>query len=168
VGDTASALFLCPLCITFQIYIQGCIQKLPNCVDNEIYAYKNKHSLKNNTEGYSSKSQNRDTTAPSGRELYLYSSRSWRPVRKLLNTPSSIWAKSYKINLHLEIMQDCYLGYIKVCQYILKLEFISFRSLCRFTFESTTKYFQRFSENWFHEATCQLPYNLENMIAFVD
>jgi hypothetical protein len=44
-------------------------------VDNEIYAYKNKHSLRSNTKGYGVKthytdSQNSDTTAPSGRELY--------------------------------------------------------------------------------------------------
>jgi hypothetical protein len=42
---------------------------------NEIYAYNNKHSLRSNTKGYGGKthqtdSQNSDTTAPSGRELY--------------------------------------------------------------------------------------------------
>jgi hypothetical protein len=40
-----------------------------------MYAYKNKHSLRSNTKGYSGKthytdSQSSDTTAPSGRELY--------------------------------------------------------------------------------------------------
>jgi hypothetical protein len=30
----------------------GCIQKFPERVDNEIYAYNNKHSLRNNTKGY--------------------------------------------------------------------------------------------------------------------
>jgi hypothetical protein len=42
---------------------------------NEIYAYNNKHSLRSNTKSYGGKShqtdsQNSDTTAPSGRELY--------------------------------------------------------------------------------------------------
>jgi hypothetical protein len=41
----------------------------------EIYAYNNKHSLRSNTKGYGGKthctdSQNSDTTASSGRELY--------------------------------------------------------------------------------------------------
>jgi hypothetical protein len=49
--------------------------KFPNGVDNEIYAYNNKHSLRSNTKGYGSKthqtdSQNSNTTAPSRRELY--------------------------------------------------------------------------------------------------
>jgi hypothetical protein len=40
-----------------------------------MYAYNNKHSLRNNTKGYGGKShktdsQNSDITAPSGRELY--------------------------------------------------------------------------------------------------
>jgi hypothetical protein len=35
--------------------IRGCIQKLPDWVDNEIYAYNNKHSLRSNTKGYSGK-----------------------------------------------------------------------------------------------------------------
>jgi hypothetical protein len=53
----------------------GCIQKFPDWVDNEIYAYNNKHSLRNNIKGYGSKthkmdSQNCATTAPFGRELY--------------------------------------------------------------------------------------------------
>jgi hypothetical protein len=55
-----------------------------DCVDNEIYAYNNnnnnnnnnnKHSLRSNIKGYGGKthytnSQNSDTTAISGRELY--------------------------------------------------------------------------------------------------
>jgi hypothetical protein len=50
-------------------------QKFPDWVDNEIYAYNNKHSLRSNTKGYGGKthwtdSQNSDTTAPDGRELY--------------------------------------------------------------------------------------------------
>jgi hypothetical protein len=49
------------------------IQKFPDWVDNEIN--NNKYSLRNNTKGYGSKthwtdSQNSNTTAPSGRELY--------------------------------------------------------------------------------------------------
>jgi hypothetical protein len=52
---------------------RGCIQKFPDRVDNEINS--NKHSLRSNTKGYGGKthltdSQNSDTTAPSGRELY--------------------------------------------------------------------------------------------------
>jgi hypothetical protein len=42
---------------------------------NKIYAYNNKHSLRSNAKGYGGKthgtgSQNSDTTAPGGRELY--------------------------------------------------------------------------------------------------
>jgi hypothetical protein len=53
--------------------LRGCIQKFPDLVDNEIN--NGKHSLRSNTKGYGGKthetdSENRDTTAPSGRELY--------------------------------------------------------------------------------------------------
>jgi hypothetical protein len=53
--------------------------------------YIQKFPLRNNTKGYGGKthksdSQNSDTTVPSGRELYHFSSRSKRPVRKLLDT----------------------------------------------------------------------------------
>jgi hypothetical protein len=52
-----------------------CIQKFPDWVDNEIYAYNDKLSLRSNIKGYDGQthlidSQNSDTTAPSGRELY--------------------------------------------------------------------------------------------------
>jgi hypothetical protein len=55
--------------------IRGCIQKIPDWVDKKIYAYNNKHSLRSNTKCYGGKthktdSQNSDTTALSGRELY--------------------------------------------------------------------------------------------------
>jgi hypothetical protein len=55
--------------------IRGCIQKFPDRVVNEIYAYNNKRTLRSNIKGYGGKthytvSQNSDTTAPSGRELY--------------------------------------------------------------------------------------------------
>jgi hypothetical protein len=33
----------------------GRIQKFPDWVDNEIYAYNNKHSLRSNTKGYGDK-----------------------------------------------------------------------------------------------------------------
>jgi hypothetical protein len=51
------------------------IQKFPDWVDNEINNNNNKHSLRSNTKGYGGKthytnSQNSNTTAPSGRELY--------------------------------------------------------------------------------------------------
>jgi hypothetical protein len=49
--------------------IRGCIQKSPERVDNEINN-NNKHSLRSNTKDYGSKTQNSDTNAPSGRELY--------------------------------------------------------------------------------------------------
>jgi hypothetical protein len=36
-------------------FLRGCIEKFPDWVDNEIYAYKNKHPLKSNTKGYGGK-----------------------------------------------------------------------------------------------------------------
>jgi hypothetical protein len=57
-------------------YIRECIQKFPDWVDNEINnKNNNKLSLRSNTKGYGGKthytdSQNGDTTAPSGKELY--------------------------------------------------------------------------------------------------
>jgi hypothetical protein len=58
-----------------RIEVRGCIQKFPDWIDNEINNNNNKHSLRSNTKGYGCKthktdSQNRDTTARSGRELY--------------------------------------------------------------------------------------------------
>jgi hypothetical protein len=55
-------------------YVQGRIQKFPDWVHNEIYAYNNKYSFRSNTKGHGGKnhqtdSQNSDTSAPSGREL---------------------------------------------------------------------------------------------------
>jgi len=35
--------------------IRECIQKFPDWADNEIYAYKNEHSLRSNTKGYGGK-----------------------------------------------------------------------------------------------------------------
>jgi hypothetical protein len=35
--------------------IRGCIQKFPDWVCNEMYAYKNKHSLRCNIKGYGGK-----------------------------------------------------------------------------------------------------------------
>jgi hypothetical protein len=57
--------------------VRGCIEKFPDWVDNEMYAYNNKHLLISNTSGYCDKthysvSQNSDATAPSGRELYQF------------------------------------------------------------------------------------------------
>jgi len=73
----------CSSCsVTGQLNGQGCdalnirgrIQKFPDWVDTEINN-NNKHSLRSNKKGYGDKthktdSQNNDTTAPSGRELY--------------------------------------------------------------------------------------------------
>jgi hypothetical protein len=51
--------------------MRGCNQKFPDWLDNEIYAYNNKHSLRSNTKGYGGNdSPNNDTTSPRGRELY--------------------------------------------------------------------------------------------------
>jgi hypothetical protein len=59
----------------FWLNIRGCIQKFPDWVNNEIYAYLWYYLLRSNTKGYGGKtdwtdSQNSDTTASSGRELY--------------------------------------------------------------------------------------------------
>jgi hypothetical protein len=62
----------------YRFIIPGCNQKFPDWVDNEINNNNNnnnKHSLRSNIKGYGNKtrwtdSQNSDTTAPSGRELY--------------------------------------------------------------------------------------------------
>jgi hypothetical protein len=35
--------------------VRGCIKKFPDWVDNEIYAYNNKHSLRSNTKFYGGK-----------------------------------------------------------------------------------------------------------------
>jgi hypothetical protein len=53
----------------------GCIQKFPDWVDNEIYAYLWYYSLRSNTKSYDGKthytdSQSSDTTEPRGGELY--------------------------------------------------------------------------------------------------
>jgi hypothetical protein len=73
--------------------ILRCIQKFSDRVDNEIYAYNNKHSLRSNIKGYGNKthytdSQNSDTTEPSGKELYhlQFSLQAARP--ELLDTTS--------------------------------------------------------------------------------
>jgi hypothetical protein len=57
-------------------HLRGCIQKFPDWLDNEINnTNESKHSLTSNAKGYGGKthwtdSQNSDTIAPSGRELY--------------------------------------------------------------------------------------------------
>jgi hypothetical protein len=38
-----------------QQIVRECIQKFPDWVDNEIYAYNNKHSLRSNKKGYGGK-----------------------------------------------------------------------------------------------------------------
>jgi hypothetical protein len=63
------------LSAVLQVYIRGYIQKFPDWVDNEMYAYKNKHSFRSNAKDYGDKTHytdflNGDITAPSGRELY--------------------------------------------------------------------------------------------------
>jgi hypothetical protein len=59
----------------FSRNIWGCSQNFLDSADIEIYAHNNKHSLRSNTKGYGGKthytdSQNSDTTAPSGIEVY--------------------------------------------------------------------------------------------------
>jgi hypothetical protein len=61
-------------CIPIKKDIRRCIQKFPDWVDNEI-KNNNKHWFRSNIKGYGGKtdytdSQNSDTTASSGRELY--------------------------------------------------------------------------------------------------
>jgi hypothetical protein len=73
--NTSVKLYVCSSGVYTRARARGCIQKFPDWVDNEIYAYKNKHSLRSNTKGYGGKtlytdSQNSDTNALSGRELY--------------------------------------------------------------------------------------------------
>jgi hypothetical protein len=54
------------------MHLRRCIKKFPDWVDNEIYAYNNKHSLRSDTKGYGRQNspQHSDTTAPNGTELY--------------------------------------------------------------------------------------------------
>jgi hypothetical protein len=61
--------------LCYQTHIWECIQKFPDWVDNEIYAYNNKNSWEATQKVMAGKknytdSQNSDTTASSGRELY--------------------------------------------------------------------------------------------------
>jgi hypothetical protein len=41
--------------------LRGCIQKFPDWVDNEIYAYNNRHSLRSNTKGCGGRTQKTDS-----------------------------------------------------------------------------------------------------------
>jgi hypothetical protein len=68
-----------PLVIPLQetFALRGCIQKLPDWVDNELYAYFWYYSLRSNSKGYGHKthytdSKNSDTTASCFRELYQF------------------------------------------------------------------------------------------------
>jgi len=72
-------------------YMRGCIQKFPDSVDNETYAYNNKHSLRSNTKDYGGRthrtnSQNSDKLHLVAESCIICSSHSRRPVRKLLDT----------------------------------------------------------------------------------
>jgi len=40
---------------TVLIKLRGCVQKFPDWVDNEIYAYNNERSLRSDTKGYGGK-----------------------------------------------------------------------------------------------------------------
>jgi hypothetical protein len=48
-------LIMCDLTAVIELILQGCIQKFPDWVDNEIYVYNNKHSLRSNTKCYGGK-----------------------------------------------------------------------------------------------------------------
>jgi hypothetical protein len=72
-GDFLTKIFKYFLSLPSEI-LRGCTQKFPDWVDNEMNN-NNKHSLRSNTKGYGCKthqtdSQNSDTAARSGRELY--------------------------------------------------------------------------------------------------
>jgi hypothetical protein len=41
--------------LTVSCFIRRCIQKFPDSIYNEIYAFNNKHSLRRNTKGYGGK-----------------------------------------------------------------------------------------------------------------
>jgi hypothetical protein len=86
-------------------FIRRCIQKFPDRIDNEIYSYNDKHSLRHNTKAYGGKthytdSPNSDTTAPSGT---ICSSRFCRPIRKLLDAPSYVHLQKVKVNVNLSL-----------------------------------------------------------------
>jgi hypothetical protein len=72
--------------------IRGCDQKFPVWVDNEIYAYNNKHSLRSNTKDYAKLTRLTHKIAIQlhlvAQSCTIYSSRSRRPVQKLLDIPS--------------------------------------------------------------------------------
>jgi hypothetical protein len=81
-------------------HLRGRIQKFPDWVDNEIYSYSNKHSLRSNTKGYGVKITR--LIHKIAIQLHLVaesciicSSRSRRPVRKLLVTLSytTVWGR---------------------------------------------------------------------------
>jgi len=85
--------FLHVRCVFFERAVRGCIQKFPDGVDNDIIN-NNKHSLRSNTKGYGSKITRLTHKIAIQLELVtesctICSSRSTRPVRKLLDdTPS--------------------------------------------------------------------------------
>jgi hypothetical protein len=95
-------------------HLRGCIQKFPDWVDKEI-KINNKHSLRSNTRGYGGKthytdSQNSDTNAFSGKELYHlhFSRQAANPETSgytLVHNPSTMVFKCrvnsrYKIGRH--------------------------------------------------------------------
>jgi hypothetical protein len=47
----------CVLILNLRLRIRGCIQKFPDWVDNEIYAYLSYYSLRSNTKGYGGKTR---------------------------------------------------------------------------------------------------------------
>jgi hypothetical protein len=80
---------------------EGVTLKFPDWVDNEICAYNNKYSSRSNTNGYMAAKLTRLThkmaiqLQPVAESCTICISRSRRPVRKLLDTPS--YCKRYLI-----------------------------------------------------------------------
>jgi len=83
--------------------VRGCIQKFPDWVDNEIYAYFSYYLLRSNTKDYGGKPTR--LTHEMATQLHLVAEscticnfRSRRPVRKLLDTPSYLYFPECSFN----------------------------------------------------------------------
>jgi hypothetical protein len=108
----------------FAILVQliwGCIRNFPDWVDNEIYAYNNKHSLRSNTKGYGAKlTRMSHKTAKQLRTVTesftICCARSRRPVRKRFDTP---WNKTHQCkNVNVEFYKNYQLMSVHWCLYL--------------------------------------------------
>jgi hypothetical protein len=82
------------------------MQKFPDSVGNEIYAYKNKHSLRRNTMGYGRKihytdSKNSDTIAQVAESCTVCSYCSRRPVGNFGYTLINLVHSDYGVKLQI-------------------------------------------------------------------